>query len=218
MIKEFMKFNAWERFLGRTFSFWPPMVWTCSSLIVAVLGVCAIIASWYYLGFTLFLLSALFDEIDGKVARFNYQATYIGGFTDGVLDRFVDFLMILSYFFLNLPDFGLNLSLVLFFLLFATLMPPFIVAYANHRQAVPDPTEKVIWRLAFRVEYVVLLLGGILFYPLNPRITTVMLLLALGLNWATVLQSIILTLIKARNYPQKNEQASRDFHQKKQTL
>ncbi|MCK5740125.1 CDP-alcohol phosphatidyltransferase family protein [bacterium] len=212
MIKEFMRLKAWDHFLGRTFSFWPPMVWTYATLVIAILATLCVAAAYYYLAFTLFLLSGLFDEIDGKVARYSNTATYLGGFTDGVLDRFVDFLLILSYFFLKIPDFGLNLNLVLFFLLFATLMPPFIVAYANHRQAVPDPTEKVIWRLAFRVEYVVLLLAGILFYPVNPEISSLMLYLSLILNWATVIQSFVLVLIKAQNYPQKNEKASEDFH------
>ena len=101
---------------------------------------------------------------------------------------------------------------MLFLLLFATLLPPFIVAYANHRLAVPDPTERVIWRFAFRIEYVILFLAALFFHPISPTTSLVLIYLSVILNWATVIQAMILTYIKAKNYEQKNEQASIDFH------
>lgn len=203
MIKEFFEMRRWGRLVGKLFSFLSPMTWTWMSLVTAVVAFIAIVLGQIYSGFFFFLLSASMDEIDGKVARFNHQATYIGGFTDGVVDRFVDFLIIFSFFFLDFPDWHIDLSLLLFALLFATLMPPFIVAYANHRQAVPDPTEKVIWRFAFRIEYIALFLGILVLNPVFPVVSMILLLAACALNWATVIQALILTFIKAKNYPQK---------------
>lgn len=212
MIKEFTQMNRWGLFIGRHCSFLSPMTWTWLSLITAVFAFLSIVFQQNYLGFALFLISTLMDEIDGKVARVSNRATYIGGFTDGVVDRFVDFLMLWSLFFLDFPSWGLNINMLLFVLLFATLLPPFIVAYANHRQAVPDPTEKVIWRFAFRVEYVVIFLAVLFFQPINSNVALILLYFAVILNWSTVVQSFILTFIKAKNYNQLNEQASKDFY------
>ncbi|MBD3291192.1 hypothetical protein GF337_20490 [candidate division KSB1 bacterium] len=213
MIKEFVRMNRWGLWVGRAFSFLSPMTWTWLSLGFATIAFIFITLKMIYLGFALFVLSAFMDEIDGKVARYANRATYIGGFTDGVVDRLVDFLMIFSFFFLEFPDWYIDLSYILFVLLFATLLPPFIVAYANHRQAVPDPTEKVIWRFAFRIEYTILFLAAIFFQPINQYVALVLVYIALVLNSATVIQSMILTFIKAKNYNQKNEQASIEFHQ-----
>jgi len=214
MIKEFIEMNRWGRFVGKNFAFFSPMTWTWLSLVMAFGAFLTVVLGHIYVAFVLFLFSSLMDEIDGKVARYNHQATYLGGFTDGVVDRFVDFLIILSFFFLDFPDWSINLSLLLFTLLFATLLPPFIVAYANHRQAIPDPTEKVIWRFAFRVEYLVLFLASLFLNPISPTASLILLLASWLLNWATVVQAMILTFIKAKNYPQKNEQASKAFHQR----
>lgn len=212
MIKEFFPMRRWGYFVGKHFSFLSPMTWTWLSLLAALAAFALVVGGHVYAGLAGFLISSLLDEFDGKVARYTYCATYIGGFTDGIIDRFVDFLMIFSFFFLDFPDWGIDIDIILFVLLFATLLPPFVVAYANHRLAVPDPTEKVIWRFAFRVEYVVLFLAVLFFHPISPAVALVCVYLAVVLNWATVIQSMILVFIKAKNYEQKNLQASIDFH------
>jgi len=211
MIKEFFRMKHWGLFLGKHFSFLSPMTWTWLSLFIAVVAFIFVALKQIYLGFATFLISTLLDEIDGKVARYSNRATYIGGFTDGVVDRFVDFLLIFSFFFLEFPTWGFDINILLFVLLFVTLLPPFIVAYANHRQAVPDPTEKVIWRFAFRLEYLVLFMAVLFFYPISTTTALIFVYLSLILNGATVIQSMILTFIKAKNYNQINEQASIEF-------
>ena len=212
MIKEFFPMHRWGHFVGKHFSFLSPMAWTWLSLLAASAAFVLIVLGDVYAGLVSFLLSSLMDEFDGKVARYTYRATYIGGFTDGIIDRFVDFLMIFSFFFLDFPDWGIDIHIVLFVLLFATLLPPFVVAYANHRQAVPDPTEKVIWRFAHRVEYIVLFLAVLLFHPISPAAALVCVYLSVVLNGATVVQSIVLTFVKSRDYEQQNLQASVEFH------
>ena len=153
MIKEFFDFRKYEQTVGRRFSFLSPMTWTAIGACFPVLGFIAVAAGHVWLGVGLFLFGGVLDEIDGKVARWSGRTTYLGGFADGVADRFADFFFILSFFHLDFPDWIMPQHVLLFVLLFATLMPPFIVAYANHRRVVPDPTEKVIWRISFRIEY-----------------------------------------------------------------
>jgi archaetidylinositol phosphate synthase len=202
--KEFFNWPRFQLFIGKNFSFLSPMAWTWVSFILAVAAFFVITIQYVYLGFTLFLLSTLIDAVDGRVARYQKSATYIGAFADGVIDRFVDALIIMSFYYFELPVWGLDINVLLFLLMFATIIPPFIVAYANHRHAVPDPSEKVIWRFAFRVEYLVLLIAAIFFYPMSPTVTLILIYITFVLNWATVIQSLILTFIKAKNYDQRN--------------
>lgn len=200
MIKEFFHMPGLERFTGRMFRFLSPNRWTTLSLILALCGFGLVVSSHTGWGAALFILSGCADGIDGKVARYTGQATAVGAFWDGVVDRFVDGLILLSFWFLDFPDVPLDIELLLFLLLFATLLPPFIVAYANHRQAVPDPTETVIWRLGFRIEYLVLFLAALIVFPATPLTSYYVLLAALILMSATVVQSIVLVFIKARHY------------------
>ncbi len=200
MIKEFFHMPGLERFTGRVFQFLSPNTWTTVSLILALGGFGFVLSAHTGWGVALFILSGCADGIDGKVARYTQKVTAIGAFWDGVVDRFVDGLIILSFWFVDFPDVGMNIELLLFLLLFVTLLPPFIVAYANHRQAVPDPTETVIWRLGFRVEYLVLFLVALFVYPAIPLTSYYFLLAALALMTATVVQSIVLVFIKSRHY------------------
>lgn len=202
MIKEFIDMPRLERWVGKTFRFLSPNTWTTLSLIVALAAFYAVMIHRPLLATGLFTLGAILDVVDGKVARLNGCATKLGAFWDGTIDRFVDMLMILSLFYLPLPQPFIPMQILLFLLLFFTLLPPFIVAYANHRGAVPDPTEKVIWRFAFRVEYVVLFIAAILLAHPFPIAALYVIYASLALMVATVIQAIILVFIKSKNYPQ----------------
>ncbi|MDZ7371862.1 MAG: CDP-alcohol phosphatidyltransferase family protein [candidate division KSB1 bacterium] len=203
MIKDVFDAEWLRRGIGNTFKFFSPNTWTTISLLLAGAAVGAVYRQRILLGLLLFVLSTLCDFIDGKVARVTGQSTPLGAFWDGTVDRFVDALMISCFFFLPYSVRPELLHMLLFALLFTTLMPPFIVAYANHRGAVPDPTEHVIWRFAFRAEYVVLLAAALVIHLWSPRISFYFLLAALVLMSATVIQSIILVFIKSKEYSQK---------------
>ncbi len=200
MIKEFIDMPRFERWVGRTFAFWSPNAWTTISLFIAIAAFFLVKEGAIAWGVGLFVFSAICDFIDGKVARHTRRDSKLGAFWDGTVDRFVDMLFILTFFFLNFPEGILPLPVLLFLLLFFTLLPPFIVAYANHRGAVPDPTEKVIWRFAFRVEYLIFFIAIIALNGRFPALTYYLLWASLILMAATVLQSIILVFIKAKNY------------------
>lgn len=200
MFKEFVETPRLERVIGRTFKFLSPNTWTTLSLLISFLAFGAVYMQHIYIGLALFALSAFCDLIDGKVARHTNRSTTLGAFWDGVVDRFVDMLFILSFFYIDLPESAFPLSILLFLLLFTTLLPPFIVAYANHRGAVPDPTEKVIWRFAFRMEYVIPFVLILAINPISPKASYYLLWASLVLMTATTIQSIILTFIKSKQY------------------
>jgi phosphatidylglycerophosphate synthase len=203
MIKEFIDMPRLERWVGQTFRFLSPNTWTTVSLLVSAVAFVVVWIGHSGWGAALFGLGSLLDVVDGKVARLTGRSTKLGAFWDGTVDRFVDMLMILCLFKLPMPDPLLPQEILLFLLLFTTVLPPFIVAYANHRGAVPDPTEKVIWRFAFRIEYVILFVGAILLHGRSPLWSLYFVYASLVLMIATVIQSIILVFIKSKNYPQQ---------------
>ncbi len=200
MIKEFVDMPRLEKAVGKSFAFLSPNTWTTVSLFIAGGAFWAVVEKQIMLGLTLFAVSGILDVIDGKVARYSNRSSKLGAFWDGTVDRFVDALMILCFFYLEFPSTAVPLGVLLFVLLFITILPPFIVAYANHRGAVPDPTEKVIWRFAFRIEYMVIYLGVIAVNPFSPTISYYLLWAGFVLMAATVIQSIILVFVKAKLY------------------
>jgi archaetidylinositol phosphate synthase len=202
MIKEFIDMPRLERWVGKNFRFFSPNTWTTISLFVSIAAFYAVAIARPLLGAALFGIGACLDVVDGKVARLNGCATKLGAFWDGTVDRFVDMLMILCFFYLKFPPAFMPIEILLFLLVFFTILPPFIVAYANHRGAVPDPTEKVIWRIAFRVEYVVLFIAAIVLNTISPVWSLYAVYASLFLMVVTVVQSIILVFVKSKNYPQ----------------
>ncbi len=192
---------AWLRDgLGRTFSFLSPNTWTTISLLIAFVAFATVVIGHIYLAVFLFVISAMCDFIDGKVARYNGLSSKFGAFWDGTVDRFVDALIIASFFFIPFDQPSRQVDLLLFVLLFATLMPPFIVAYANHRGAIPDPSEIVIWRFAFRAEPLLILGVAAVVNPISRYVSYIFLVLALALMLATVIQSIVLVFIRSKDY------------------
>ncbi|HOT96646.1 MAG TPA: CDP-alcohol phosphatidyltransferase family protein [bacterium] len=200
MIKEFIDMPRLERWIGKAFAFLSPNSWTTLSLLLALAAYGAVVLGSPVSGALLFTLSGFMDLVDGKVARHTRHATGLGAFWDGTVDRFVDALMILCLFRLDFPPAILPMEILLFLLLFCTLLPPFIVAYANHRGAVPDPTEKVVWRFALRIEYLVFFIAAILVNPFSAAWSLGLVYAALALMAATVVQSIVLVFIKSRDY------------------
>ncbi len=186
--------------IGRTFKFLSPNTWTTVSLFVGVIAFVLVAVGHLYWGILFFVFSGMCDFIDGRVARYTGTASKFGAFWDGTVDRFVDALIIAGFFFLEFPVPELTHHMLLFALLFCILLPPFIVAYANHRGAVPDPTEKVIWRFAFRAEPILLLGISAALNPVAQMASFVFFLLSLFLMSATVVQSLILTFVRSKNY------------------
>lgn len=197
MIKE--KSKTWAKFssqLGYIFSHlpFPPNYYTWLTLPTAFVGMLAIIHNYIITGVILFLFAGLLDIIDGAVARHTQKTSYAGAFLDGSLDRFIDFFLIFSYFWLPIATPWLPLSQWICMSIFFAIMPSFEVAYANHRRAVADPEEKLIWRILNRGEMYILMLLIPLVSLYNAHWAGYLLLALVLLSFITTLQTLILTL------------------------
>ncbi len=202
MIKE--KSKTWAKIsaqLGVVFSALPmqPNFYTWMTLPLAILGFLAFAAHGIILGIILFILAGVLDLVDGAVARQTHHVSAYGAFLDGSLDRFIDFLLIYSYFWLPITAPWLSLGEWIAIALFFAIMPSFEVAYANHRKAVNDPDEKIIWRILNRGEMYVLMLLIPLISLFSARWSGYLLVLLVILSLLTTLQTLITTLRLAKN-------------------
>lgn len=197
MIKE--KSAGWANFsnsLGRNFAklMLPPDFYTWATLPVAFAAMLAIIYNHIGLGICLFILSGVLDLVDGAVARYTGKTSASGAFLDGSLDRFIDFFVIFTYFWLPIATPWLNKGEWIAMAVFFAIMPSFEVAYANHRKAVDDPHETIIWRILNRGEMYFLMLLIILVSQYSPVWAGYLLITLIGLSLITTLQTLFLTI------------------------
>jgi archaetidylinositol phosphate synthase len=197
MIKE--KLPAWGKIsggIGLLFSRLPfrPNFYTWLTLLIAGLGLLAIIGQHPLWGLWLFIIAGLFDIVDGGLARHLGQASPRGAFLDGSLDRFVDFGVIFSYFWLPITVPLLTLGQWVSIAIFVAIIPSFEVAYANHRKAVDDPHEVKIWRILNRGEMYPLMLSVILASHYSPVLAGYFLLTWVFLALVTTIQTLYIAL------------------------
>ena len=121
---------------GELFALLPftPNQITVSAVLFAAAGFLLAYYSQPIPSLAFFLLSGLLDALDGAVARARKMVTAAGAYMDGITDRLVEFLLIMSFFFYPLPPFFLPVQVLLILVLFfGSAMSSFATAYAEHR-------------------------------------------------------------------------------------
>lgn len=147
-----------------------PNVWTLIALVPAVGGF--LVLSFYadsptnlLISLFLFAVSGFLDVIDGAVARVTSRVSALGAFLDGVIDRYVEILLYMGLLIhLNAKD-GLFIpnSFWISLLVFGSLMPSFIRAYADHRKVVTEQSAlRAMGGLLERAERLALIYAGML--------------------------------------------------------
>ena len=122
--------NVFDRPLSRIVKNIPlsPNVLTISGFVLTVFA-CYVLLSNLLLGGLLILAGAMFDILDGVVARTNGKSSRFGAFLDSVLDRYSDALimMALSWHFLAINNKPMLLACL------GILIGSFLVSYARAR-------------------------------------------------------------------------------------
>jgi phosphatidylglycerophosphate synthase len=96
-----------------------------------------------FFGLVLFAMSSAIGAIDGAVARVTQSISNLGAFLNGIIDRYVEILFYLGLF-LYLDTgvmFLLPNSLWILLLVFGSIMPSFIKAYADHKKVITDSDD-----------------------------------------------------------------------------
>ncbi len=197
MIKE--KSKTWA-FISSQLGVWfaklpfSPNCYTWLTVPTAIIGLGLMTQGMIWLSVLFFAIAGILDLIDGALARHLDRATTAGAFLDGSLDRFIDFMLIFGYFWLPITTPWLSLGHWICIAIFFAIMPSFEVAYANHRQAVADPDEKIIWRILNRGEMYLLMLLIPIFSIYDGAWAGYLLMLLVILSFITTLQTLFTTL------------------------
>ena len=109
-------------------------------------------------GFILFLFAFAIDAIDGMVARAKKLQSKKGAFLDGIFDRLVEFLLLVTMW-LVFPFGRLEELALLLILFFGTAMTVFVKAYAEHSQMLKHEAALSMPGLLERPERSILLLA-----------------------------------------------------------
>lgn len=201
MIKE--KSKTWQSIslkLGQCFSPLPfsPVFYTLASFLLSFVAIIFSYLHDFKWAIVLFVIASVLDVVDGAVARNTSKDSNLGAFLDGTIDRFVDFAIIFSYFFFDIQVTVMPIEQLICIASFVVIVPSFIVAYANHRKAVEDDTETLIWRIMNRGEMLVMMIGVLVFSLFNPVWAGYCLILLIVLSVITILQTMFETIYYAK--------------------
>jgi CDP-diacylglycerol--glycerol-3-phosphate 3-phosphatidyltransferase len=123
-----------------------------------MVGVAFVLAQGYFvLGGVLITTFALFDAIDGTLARMTKRTSRFGAFLDSTLDRFSEAIIFFGLFLYFLSD-GHSTELIL---IYATVVGSLMVSYARARaEGIGVPIKDGLFT---RFERIFLLVVGLLF-------------------------------------------------------
>jgi len=165
MIKQNSSARGLQSKMGNVLAAIPltPNHWTILSVLIALCGGIIIALTGNFIaGIILFALSAVFDAVDGAVARARKQTSKYGGFLDGIADRFVEAIFLFSFMFVTLPDFLFPAKIWLAGVIFlGTCMPSFIRAYADHKEVLTTKEALALGGICERGERLVILIIGL---------------------------------------------------------
>jgi len=171
--------ESFQSALGSFFSWLPlsPNQITVLALLFAIVGFCFATTQQAYISLLFFILAGAVDAIDGAVARFRKQVTARGAYIDGIIDRLVEFLLVLSLFFFYIPSFILPAALLLIIILFfGTCMTSFATAYAEHRHVADSRKISGQPGILPRAERLILLFAALALVQSSPDISALLIL------------------------------------------
>ena len=174
-----------------------PNAWSFIALLLAFVGFLSLCIHKLPAGIVFFVLSGFIDMVDGAVARATGTVSTVGAFIDGVLDRYVEVLLILGL----MVYLGEGVDLIvpvkywIVLLVFGSVMTSFVRAYADHRGLVKDKQMlKEMGGVMERAERLILLYVGMIGGIYSQLWLVGCIMLAAILSNATAVQRIFLAI------------------------
>ena len=101
MLKQISFLKRVQNSVGKLLAGLPisPNQWTVFSVLLALIAGFLIATNNLFVGLFVFALSSFCDLADGAVARERKMVSKLGGFIDGVCDRFVEAIFLFSFMF-----------------------------------------------------------------------------------------------------------------------
>jgi len=101
---------------------------TIISLFLAFLFFYAMVSGSYILALIFLIVSIFLDALDGHLARLTRTASVYGAYLDTIIDRYVEFIIYLSLFFIVLPKIIFESSVWISLCIFGSLMTTYVKA------------------------------------------------------------------------------------------
>ena len=175
----------------------PPIQWTLLSLLPAIAAFYFLFQQQFLVAAGFFIVAGFLDFVDGSVARVTGRVSKFGAYLDTVVDRYIEFLVLLGLFFVPAPAvMALNYNVWVLLYLFGAMMTTYAKAAAKEK----DLVEKEIkGGLLERAERISLLFIAIIAAQFSLQYLSVLIAaLAIATN-LTALQRILI----ARNSSKK---------------
>jgi phosphatidylglycerophosphate synthase len=164
-----------------------PNQWTLLTIVPILFTLYFLIHSNFVLAALFFIIASFIDLIDGSVARVMGLTSKFGAYLDTIMDRYVEFIIIIGLLFANLPDYYLPISFWLIFYLFGGMMTTYAKSSAKEKEMV---SFEIKGGLLERAERLIILFVGILLANFNRIYLTLIIVILAILSNFTALQRI----------------------------
>ncbi|MGC9310252.1 MAG: CDP-alcohol phosphatidyltransferase family protein [Candidatus Aenigmatarchaeota archaeon] len=150
----------------------------------------ALMAGGYYLPAVLTLVfSVFFDALDGHLARRTKKASKYGAYLDTILDRYVEFIIYLTFLFLALPKIIFAPEVWVSLCIFGSLMTTYSKAAFTEKTG-----RQFSGGFLERAERMLLIILGVILLPVSPAYLAYILIILAILTNISALHRIILAL------------------------
>lgn len=198
LAKRRMAFSNLSYRTGRVFSkiCSSPNKWTLFTFVPTIVTMYFILNQEFIFAAISFIVASFLDFVDGSVARVTGRSTNLGAYMDTIVDRYIEFLVIVPLLFAGLPGFYLPFAFWLLLYLFGSMMTTYAKASAKETGLVP---EGLRGGLLERAERLIILTAGFFLAGFLGTIYLTMVIAALAvLSNLTAIQRVGIAARKAR--------------------
>jgi archaetidylinositol phosphate synthase len=164
-----------------------PNQWTLLSLVPVLAALPLLHSSQFLPAAALLLLSSFMDIIDGSVARVTGRTSVLGAYLDTIIDRYVEFIVILGILLAGIPAFILPSSVWIAVYLFGAMMTTYSKAAAKEKGVTGSEIRGGILE---RAERLIILFAGMLLAYFSPVFLTYTIILLAVLTNVSAFQRI----------------------------
>lgn len=173
-----------------------PNQWTMLSLLPAIAAFYFLFQQQFLVAAGFFIVAGFLDFVDGSVARVTGRVSKFGAYLDTVVDRYIEFLVILGLFFVPAPAIiSINYNAWILLYLFGAMMTTYAKAAAKEKELVEKEIKGGLMERAERIGllFVAIIVAHFSLYWL----ATIVAVLAVATN-LTALQRIMIARKNAK--------------------
>jgi len=129
-----------------------PNQWTMLSLLPAIAAFYLLFQQQFLVAAAFFIVAGFLDFVDGSVARVTGRVSRFGAYLDTVVDRYIEFLVILGLFFVPAPAvISINYNVWILVYLFGAMMTTYAKAAAREKELVEKEIKGGLLERAERI-------------------------------------------------------------------